>query len=531
MIRSTTLLVGLVITVSAGPVTRALADEQAKANSATTTRSKKAAVDVEPPTMDLLQAMRNRSVSAFAKGTGDGRMSISITNRTRGTLRVVLPPGIVAQGATGQFGGMGGMGGGMGGMGGGMGGGGGRGGGMGGGRGGMGGGMGGGMMRGGTMPPMMGLMMLSRLIMYFCGDYDSWDMRAMMMAMGGMGGGMGGMGGGMMGGMGGGMGGMGGGMRSVPPTSLPFADLKPSQTRVLPTRVVVLTSPSDDGTITFPSEGEELSLTSIAETNDDPRVQKALKRLAADKISRPVAQLVMWNLSAGLEWETIAQMSANWANAYELALARDFVARLDELSEGESGRLLFQFDPCDKASEALASKLAAALKGQTVLGLSAEIGIPARPEGPVVACRVRLSAGEAIVQVTGSDQSSRNWTNLGKFSLSVAAKADSTIDERQVLDELAEGVLNRLVRMQLIKGPREKGKLTYGLRIDNASPLILNGLAALGSTSGKDDTPRVLSGISLPPRKSMTVPASEDVVNRLGLRKGIRLVALDLSGL
>jgi hypothetical protein len=41
----------------------------------------------------------------------------------------------------------------------------------------------------------------------------------------------------------------------------------------------------------------------------------------------------------------------------------------------------------------------------------------------------------------------------------------------------------------------------------------------------------VLSDISLPPRKSLTVPASEDVVNRLGLKKGIRVVALDLSGI
>ena len=48
-----------------------------------------------------------------------------------------------------------------------------------------------------------------------------------MIGMGRMGG-MGGMGGGM-GGMGGGMGGMGGGMRSVPPTSLPFAELKPAR--------------------------------------------------------------------------------------------------------------------------------------------------------------------------------------------------------------------------------------------------------------------------------------------------------------
>ena len=77
-----------------------------------------------------------------------------MTNRTKRPLRILLPPGIVLQSATGQ---MGGMGGGMGGMGGGMGGGG-----MGGG--GMGGGMGGGGWvaawaaagGGGTMPPMMG---------------------------------------------------------------------------------------------------------------------------------------------------------------------------------------------------------------------------------------------------------------------------------------------------------------------------------------------------------------------------------------
>src|SRR5436190_123785 len=75
--------------------------------------------------------------------------------------------------------------------------------------GGMGGGMGGGVGGMGgmgrmaaTMPVMQGMMMLARMIMYFCGDVDSWDQRSLMMGMGGMG----------MGGMGGGMGGMGGGM-------------------------------------------------------------------------------------------------------------------------------------------------------------------------------------------------------------------------------------------------------------------------------------------------------------------------------
>ena len=86
----------------------------------------------------------------------------------------------------------------------------------------------------GTMPSTMGMMMLSRMIMYFCGDPESWDdgfddWNVGGGMMGGMGGGMG-----MMGGMGGGMGGMGGGMRSVAPTGLPSSLLNPGQNRRLP---------------------------------------------------------------------------------------------------------------------------------------------------------------------------------------------------------------------------------------------------------------------------------------------------------
>jgi len=64
-------------------------------------------------------------------GVRDGSAALLLANNTPRQLRFVLPPGIIAQGATSQLGGMGGMGGGMGGMGGGMGG-------MGGGMGGMG---------------------------------------------------------------------------------------------------------------------------------------------------------------------------------------------------------------------------------------------------------------------------------------------------------------------------------------------------------------------------------------------------------
>jgi hypothetical protein len=92
-------------------------------------------------------------------------------------------------------------------------------------------------------------------------------------------------------------------------------------------------------------------------------------------------------------------------------------------------------------------------------------------------------------------------------------------------------VLDRLVRAQLSKGPIVKGKPTYKIQIDNASPLILNGLSVRGTLASADDAPKVLAGISLPPSKKMTVPATGEVVDQLELRKGITVVAVDLSGL
>ena len=100
-------------------------------------------------------------------------------------------------------------------------------------------------------------------------------------------------------------------------------------------------------------------------------------------------------------------------------------------------------------------------------------------------------------------------------------------------DSLAEGILNRLVRAQVIKGSaqKDKGKLIYQIRLENASPLILNGLAFVGTGSKEDEMPKVLSGIAIPPRRSMLVPTTEESVKTLGLKKGIKVLALDLSGL
>ncbi len=479
--------------------------------------------EADIPSYSLLEASSKGLVSVDARGTDDGRMTVSVTNRTRRPLRVVLPPGIVAQSATGQFGGMGGMGGGMGGMGGGMGG-------MGGGMG----GMGGGGMGGGTMPPMMGMMMLSRLIMYFCGDPESWDPRSMMMGMGMGGGMMGGMGGmGMGGGMGGGM--MGGGMRSVPPSTLAYADLNPKQTRKLPTRLISLTAPDPQTGLSLPQKDEPLRLVGdVARVNDDPRVQKALRRLAAQKIPTSVSQLVMWRLSGGLEWDEIAQLAEKYGvKPYELTLARNFAEHLDALDEksGETGSILFQIEGADANSEAIAAELTEVFKGKTVLGLQAKIGIPARPEGPSVACHVRLQSGGALVQVATSDGMARNWVTFGKFPLKTKG-ADGKLDAAKLADGVAEGIISRLVRAQILKEKaRDKGKLVYLIRIDNVSPLILSGLA-LQSAAGKADAPsRVLTSLGIPPRKYLTLPASEDVVKAFGLRQGIRVSALDLSGL
>jgi hypothetical protein len=257
---------------------------------------------------------------------------------------------------------------------------------------------------------------------------------------------------------------------------------------------------------------------------------KALKRLQADKAPESVAQLVMWRLAQGMEWSDIAALSSKWANAHELSLARKFVEELDGLGDAENGSIHFSVEASDDAARPFATALNKQLTDHLFLGLKAKQGVADRPEGPALAFRVRVSADEALVQVVSSDGSAQKWVPFGKFSVALERQGEG-IDTAKLGDALAEGVLSRLVRAQLRRGPTVKGKPTYQVRIDNASPLVLNGLAVLGSESKQLDAAKPLLGISIAPRRSMTVPASEDVVKTLGLRKGIRIVAADLSGL
>jgi hypothetical protein len=157
-----------------------------------------------------------------------------------------------------------------------------------------------------------------------------------------------------------------------------------------------------------------------------------------------------------------------------------------------------------------------------------------------VACHLQLvntgttgsAKTEALVTVSASDGNGSAWVPMGKFTLPLSGKI-SDLKASEVADATAENVLGRLVRAQLTKGPKVKGKDTFKVRIDNASPLILNGLAlaGTGTTEEKDKKAAGLSGISLAPRRSLTINATSEVVDRLGLKNGIRLLAADLSGL
>jgi hypothetical protein len=329
------------------------------------------------------------------------------------------------------------------------------------------------------------------------------------------------------------MGGMGGGMRSVPPTGLPFTTLSPGQSRHLPTRLVSITSPDLEDGLILPQAGEKLEiLGDVAKVNNNPRVQKALKRLAIAKAPTSLSQLVMWRVAAGLNWNAIAQLSRSWANRHEIALAQSFVDHLDDATEAETGRLLFEVESADAAGKTMATELTKTLEGKMVLGVLAAAGIPAQPQGPAVACRIRLTATEALVQVTGTDATAMKWVAFGKFTQPLVQE-NGKFDQMKFADSLAEGILNRLVRAQVIKGSaqKDKGKLIHQIRIENASPLILNGLAVVGTGSKEDEVPKLLSGIAIPPRRTMLVPTNDDVVKTLGLKKGIKILALDLSGL
>ena len=335
------------------------------------------------------------------------------------------------------------------------------------------------------------------------------------------------------------MGGMGGGFRSVPPTDLPNASLAPGQTRDLATRIVSLSKPGPDG-LALPAKGERLEIGDIGQTNASPQVQEVMRRLARDKAPENVSQLALWG-AAGMPWDEVARLSHGWANAHELALARQ-LAGSDTKSAADTGRLLIEVSARESSQGGLAAELSRALGGRTMLGLAIEPTVPARPEGPAVACKVALHGTaekpEATVQVAFSDATGTAWSAAGKFPMTIARDEKGVTKADQFGDTLAEELAKRLVAVKVAKtpsaGPLPKGprdKDAYTIRVENHSPLLLNGVAVVGAAAKDNEAAKVLLGISLSPRRTLTLPATAESVERLGLKQGIRVLALDLSGL
>jgi hypothetical protein len=240
--------------------------------------------------------------------------------------------------------------------------------------------------------------------------------------------------------------------------------------------------------------------------------------------------------------DAIARDSAPWANDDERTLARRFVADLDKprppvsiekpSAPADPGRLYFDLKASGEKAEALAWEFRSLLAKQRFLGLEAAEGIPQSPEGPALACRLAIEEARIDVQVASSGGFGKKWVPMGNFSLKREAKpGDPARDAASAADDVAAGLLGRLVQIQLAKPKKIQGKLVYKVQVANASPFVLNGLALAGPEDRNEVVPASMAGISLPPHKWMSLPASEDLVKRLELKEGVRVVAADLSGL
>jgi len=287
----------------------------------------------------------------------------------------------------------------------------------------------------------------------------------------------------------------------------------------------------------MPAQGEKLTVGEMSQVNNDPWAQAAMKRLAEHKAPTNVAQLVIWNVADGFNWDSIARFSQGWANAQEITLARQFADRLREtLGDGkpatQAPALFGEFTARDSENQVRLAEFGKLLEGNPVLGLTYHSGVPVRPTGPALACRIRLDNHEALVQLSSSSDDATSWVPVGKkFSIPLIDDQSRPKKTSEVVNALAQEILDHLTNARLIAGPKVQGKPTFQIRIDNASPLILNGLALAGVDKKADTPPSVLSGIGLPPHRSMTVPVGTEMIERLSLKKGARLVAADFSDL
>jgi hypothetical protein len=284
----------------------------------------------------------------------------------------------------------------------------------------------------------------------------------------------------------------------------------------------------------MPQGGEVLEIGDIdAIEGVSPRLRDVVKRLAEQKAPETVAQLVLWHLGYGIDWPTLEDLSRSWANRSELALAKQFVDRREGAEAsgrvGEPGTIAYEVSAAQPGDERLAAEVRRLLDDRPLLGLTARRGIPAQPRGPALACRIEIKDGSTSVRVSSSDEAGHSWVDVAKFSLPSLKAGETPPTPAEVIDRVAEGMLERLIRVRLTR--EGQGKDAYRIRIENGSPLILNGLSLAGREPKPGSQPATLVGLSLPPRKVMTIPATHELARRVGSKKRIPILAADLSGL
>jgi hypothetical protein len=315
-----------------------------------------------------------------------------------------------------------------------------------------------------------------------------------------------------------------------------------------------MNGPDEKARPVVPVDGEKLRIMGIDDLTPDGRTREALKRLAEIKAPRTVAQMVFWYVTDGADWDNVGRLSIGWGNASELALARKFVADLgrrdDSSSEAQAdpGLLYWEIKADGQQQTELIEGLRKLWEKCPVLGLTAKEGIPARPDGPALSCQAEISDASIKVKLSASHPSGSDWIVVERFqikrSLSDAVKSDPANQtptltpeqkkEREAAllgDALAAGMVERLVRVRLDRGPRVNGRESFRIKILNETPMVINGLALGGEEIRDDNPPAVLSGMSLPPLKNLTVPATPEVVSRLQLKKSLKVYAVDLSGI
>jgi hypothetical protein len=216
-----------------------------------------------------------------------------------------------------------------------------------------------------------------------------------------------------------------------------------------------------------------------------------------------------------------------------LALAKQFVERrsgADVAAQiAEPGTIFFEVSAAGAGQERLASEMRRLLDERSFLGLTARSGIPARPAGPALSCRIEMKDGPTSVRIGSSDEAGSSWVDVAKFTVPSIGAGEDAPTPAGLVDRVAEGVLERLIRVRLTR--QGQGKVAYRIQIENSSPLVLNGLTLGDRESRPGALPANLVGLSLPPRKAMTIPATQALARRAGSGKRIRLLAADLSGL